>query len=71
MSERMVWVGRRDLFREAVRAEKRRLIARLLVQSGPERERLLREIVAANEIVGTDATNRRNEGATCDDQSRH
>jgi hypothetical protein len=51
MSTKAVRVGRRDLLREAIRAEKRRLIAHVLGQSGPERDRLLREIVAANELI--------------------
>jgi len=51
MSNKAVRVGRRDLLREAIRAEKRRMLARVLGESGPERERLLREIVAANELI--------------------
>ena len=51
MSNKAVRVGRRDLLREAIRAEKRRMLARVLAESGPERERLLREIVAANELI--------------------
>ena len=51
MSDKPVSVGRRDLLREAIRVEKHRLIARVLGQSGPERDRLLREIIAANELI--------------------
>ena len=51
MSDKTVRVGRRDLLREAICVEKRRLMARVLVQSGSERDRLLREIVAANELI--------------------
>ena len=51
MSDKAVRVGRRDLLREAIRAEKRRMLARLSGKSGPERERLLREIAAANELI--------------------
>ena len=51
MSNEAVRVGRRDLLREAIRAEKRRMLARVLGVSGPERDRLLREIVAANKLI--------------------
>jgi hypothetical protein len=51
MSNKAVRVGRRDLLREALRAEKRRMLARVLGESGRERERLLREIAAANELI--------------------
>jgi hypothetical protein len=51
MSDKPLRVRRRDLLREAIRAEKRRLIARVLGQSGPDRDRLLKEIVAANELI--------------------
>ncbi len=46
-----VRVGRRDLLREAIRAEKRRMLARLSGESGPARDRLLRELAAANELI--------------------
>ena len=51
MSNKAVRVGRRDLLREALRAEKRRMLTRVLGESGPERERLLKEIVAANKLI--------------------
>jgi hypothetical protein len=51
MSNDAVRVGRRDLLREAIRAEKRRLLARLSSKSGLERDRLLREVAAANEWI--------------------
>lgn len=51
MSDDAVVVGRRDLLREAIRAEKRRLLACLSGKSGPERDRLLREVAAANEWI--------------------
>ncbi len=51
MSNDAVRVGRRDLLREAIRAEKRRLLARLSGESGLERDRLLREVAAANELI--------------------
>jgi hypothetical protein len=51
MSNDAVRVDRRDLLREAIRAEKRRLLARLSGKSGPERDRLLREVAAANEWI--------------------
>jgi hypothetical protein len=51
MSNDAVRVGRRNLLREAIRAEKRRLLARLSGKSGPERDRLLREVAAANEWI--------------------
>ncbi len=34
MSDKAVRVGRRDLFREAIRAEKRRMLALVLSESG-------------------------------------
>ena len=40
MSNKAVRVGRRDLLREAIRAEKRRMLARVLGESGPERKRI-------------------------------
>ena len=46
-----VRVGRRDLLREAIRAEKRRMLARLSGEYGPGRDRLLRELAAANELI--------------------
>jgi hypothetical protein len=39
------------MLREAIRAEKRRMLARVSGESGPQRERLLREIAAANELI--------------------
>ena len=51
MFDEAVRVGRRDLMREAIRAEKRRMLARLSGKYGPEGERLLREIAAANELI--------------------
>ena len=51
MSDEAVRVGRRDLMREAIRAEKRQMLARLSGKYGPERERLLREIAAANALI--------------------
>ena len=45
------FVGRRDLLREAIRAEKRRMLAQVSGESGPERQRLLKEIAAANELI--------------------
>jgi len=51
MSHEAVRVGRRDLLREAIRAEKRRMLARLSGESGLERDRLLRELAAANELI--------------------
>ena len=51
MSNKAVRVGRRDLLREAIRAEKRRMLARLPGEYGPGRDRLLREIAAANELI--------------------
>jgi len=51
MSEKAVRLGRRELLREAIRAEKRRMLARVSGKSGPERDRLLREIAAANELI--------------------
>ena len=51
MSRDAVRFGRRDLLREAIRAEKRRLLARLSGESGLGRDRLLREIAAANELI--------------------
>ena len=51
MSYEAARVGRRDLWREAIRAEKRRILALLSGESGPERDWLLREIAAANELI--------------------
>jgi hypothetical protein len=51
MSDKAVRVGRVELFREAIRAEKHRMLARVAGESGPERQRLLREIAAANELI--------------------
>ncbi len=51
MSDEAVRVGRRELLREAIRAEKRRMLARVSGESGPERQRLLKEIAAANELI--------------------
>ena len=51
MPDKAVRVGRRELLREAIRAEKRRMLARVAGKSGPERQRLLREIAAANELI--------------------
>ena len=51
MSNKAVRVGRRDLLREAIRAEKRRMLARVLGESGPERKRILREIAALNQLI--------------------
>ena len=51
MPNKAVRVGRRELLREAIRAEKRRMLARVAGESGPERQRLLREIAAANELI--------------------
>ena len=51
MSNKVVRVGRCDLLREAIRAEKRRMLARVSGESGPERQRLLKEIAAANELI--------------------
>jgi hypothetical protein len=51
MPNEVVRVGRRDRLREAIRAEKRRMLARLLRESGPGRDRLLRELAAANELI--------------------
>ena len=51
MSNEAVRVARRDLLREALRAEKRRMLARLSGESGSERDRLIREIAAANELI--------------------
>src|SRR5271157_445462 len=41
----------RDVLREAIRAEKRRMLARLSGEYGPGRDRLLRELAAANELI--------------------
>ena len=49
MSDETVRVRRSDMLREAIRAEKRRMLARVSGESGPQRERLLREIAAAND----------------------
>ena len=51
MSDETVRVRRSDMLREAIRAEKRRMLARVSGESGPQRERLLREIAAANELI--------------------
>ena len=51
MPEKAVRVGRRELLREAIRAEKRRMLARVAGESGPERQRLLREIAVANKLI--------------------
>jgi len=51
MSDETVSVRRSDMLREAIRAEKRRMLARVSGESGPQRERLLREIAAANELI--------------------
>ena len=51
MSEKAFRVGHRELLREAIRAEKRRMLARVLVKSGPARERVLKEIAAANALI--------------------
>jgi hypothetical protein len=51
MSDEAIRVGRRDLLREAIRAEKRRMLARVLGETGSERQRLLKEIAAANELI--------------------
>jgi hypothetical protein len=51
MSDETVRVRRRDMLADAIRAEKRRLLARVSGESGTERERLLREIAAANELI--------------------
>ena len=51
MSNKAVRVGRRDLLREAIRAEKRRMLARVLGESGPERKRILREIATLNQLI--------------------
>ena len=51
MPDKSVRVGRRELLREAIRAEKRRMLARVAGESDPERQRLLREIAAANELI--------------------
>ena len=48
MSDETVRVRRSDMLREAIRAEKRRMLARVSGESGPQRERLLRE---ANELI--------------------
>ena len=58
-----VHVGRRDLLREAIRAAKRRMLARLSGESGPERDRLLRELAAANELITWFDTRRPLKGA--------
>ena len=39
------------LLREAIRAEKRRMLARVLGEFGSERQRILKEIAAANELI--------------------
>ena len=51
MSDETVRVRRSDMLREAIRDEKRRMLARVSGESGPQRERLLREIAAANELI--------------------
>jgi len=51
MSDETVRVRRSDMLREAIRAEKRRMLARVSGESGPQREWLLREIAAANELI--------------------
>ena len=51
MSDETVRIRRSDMLREAIRAEKRRMLARVSGESGPQRERLLREIAAANELI--------------------
>ena len=51
MSDETVRVRRSDMLREAIRAEKRRMLARVSGKSGLQRERLLREIAAANELI--------------------
>ena len=51
MSDETVRVRRSDMLREAIRAEKRRMLARVSGESGPQHERLLREIAAANELI--------------------
>ena len=51
MSDETVRVRRSDMLREAIRAEKRRMLARVSGESGLQRERLLREIAAANELI--------------------
>ena len=51
MSNKAVRVGRRELLREAIRAEKRRMLARVSGEFGPQRQRLLKEIAAANELI--------------------
>ncbi len=51
MSDETVRVRRSDMLREAIRAEKRRMLARVSGESGPQRERLLREIAAANALI--------------------
>ncbi len=58
-----VRVGRRDLLREAIRAEKRRILARLSGEYGPGRDRLLRELAAANELITWFDARRTLEGA--------
>jgi len=58
-----VRVGRRDLLREAIRAEKRRMLARLSGEYGPGRDRLLRELAAANELITWFDARRTLEGA--------
>jgi hypothetical protein len=51
MSDEPVRVRRSDLLHEAIRAEKRRMLARVSGESGPQRERFLWEIAAANELI--------------------
>ena len=51
MSDETVRIRRSDMLREAIRAEKRRMLPRVSGESGPQRERLLREIAAANELI--------------------
>ena len=63
MPYKAVRVGRRDLLREAIRAEKRRMLARLSREYGPGRDRLLRELAAANELITWFDARRTLEGA--------